>query len=271
MTRTLRALVLGASLALLTPVTASAQEESPAESSEFQRITQEANEAYTAGNYDRAVALFEQAFELKPVSNILYNIARIHEDAGNIDAAISYYDRFVVAPNVEQNARRDALDRLKTLREIKEMREAEARAETEASTPPEEVAQPTTREPRPLPDQEPEPAPEPDRMRTLGWVLVGVGGASLVGSGITGLLAQSSYNRFEDAGTLDERRTAARAGRTQSVVADTLLITGLVTGVVGGVLLVVTSGGGESATASNWSLSPMLGSHAQGVAFDLRF
>lgn len=233
------------------------------EEEEFKRYTAEAAQAYETGDYAKAVELFEKAYEIRPVSNILYNIARIHEEAGNIDGAIAYYDRFVVAPGVEQNARKDAVDRLKTLREVQAVKEGEPREETDVVV---------VEETPPPPEPEPTP-PQPNTAATLGWVFVGVGGASLVTSGIFGLLAQGNFNDFENATSLEERRSAANAGRTQAVIADSLLVTGIVTGIVGGVVLVASAGGAEKpATASSsWSVSPLVGQKSVGMGFELNF
>lgn len=250
------ATLLCASLALTTPVIAVAQE---ADTAEFTSLTEQASEAYNSGDYDEAVRLFQKAYDLRPVSNILYNIGRIHEDAGNIDQAIEYYDKFVVAPNVEQVSRRDALDRLKTLREVKAMRDGESETETEVADTPQ-------------PDPQPEPEPEPNTARALGWVFLGVGGASLITSGVFALLTQSQFDKFEAAMDLESRRSAASAGRTNAVVSDALLVTGAVSAVVGIVFLVASGGGGEkdAATSTNIKLSPVMGS-AWGVGLDFNF
>jgi len=85
----LLAAVLAALLCLMTPTSMVFAQDAPATEEEFDRLTSAASEAYEAGDYSEAIARFEEAYELKSVSNILYNIARIHEDAGNIDEAIT--------------------------------------------------------------------------------------------------------------------------------------------------------------------------------------
>lgn len=260
--RRIVATMLVGSLVLTTPCLVTAQEAASAEQEEqFNALTAQATEAYEAGDYVKAAELFEQAYALKPVSNILYNIGRINEESGNIDGAIEFYDRFVVAPNVEQSARRDALERLKTLREVKAVRSGGAVAEADQTeaTPTETVA---------VAEVEAEPNPA----KTLGWVLVGVGGGSLVASGVFGLLAQSRHNAFEEAPTLQERRDAAAAGRTHSVIADSLLITGVVAAVTGTVILLVSAGEAEAAPeTASWTVSPLVGQKAVGMGLQLSF
>lgn len=248
--------VAAATLALM-PASSWAQDAEPAgEADAYSDLTARASEAYEAGDLPKAVELFKQAYALRPVSNILYNIGRIYEDLGDIDNAITHYDQFVVAPNVEQVARRDALDRLKTLREVQKLRDGEGE--------PQEIAEPT-----PTPQPTPEPKPKSSVAKTLGWTFLGVGGASLVGSGIFALLTQSQHAAFEDAETLEERRDAASSGSSLAVVADTMLVVGAISAVTGGVLLIVSSGGGEE--SARVRVSPLVGSHGWGLGLDLNF
>ncbi len=245
------AMLLCAALGAMTPAIAAAQDE-PAADLEFKDLTSEAAQAYEAGEYDRAVSLFKQAYALRNVSNILYNIGRIYEDAGDIDGAIEYYDQFVVAPNVEQASRKDALERLTTLREVQKLQNGEPE-------PTEVVVQP----PPPAPVE-----PKPRPARTAGWIFLGVGGASLITSGVFALLTQSQFDKFENAGSLQDRRAAANSGRTNAAVADVMLITGVVTGIVGGVLVIASSDPESPSTAVR--VSPVVG-NAWGVGFDVNF
>lgn len=249
-----------------TPGLARAQDAPPVEEDDFKRYTSEAAQAYEAGEYERAAELFEKAYGIRPVSNILYNIARIHEESGNIDMAIEYYDKFVVAPKVENNARKDALERLKTLREVKADQE---RKEQEAVVAQEETEPPPVVEPEP-----PVVEPQPRTARTLGWVFLSVGAGSLAASGVIGLLAQGQFSKFQSATSLEERRGASNTGRTQSIVADSLLVTGIVTAVVGGVVLIASGGSAEKARATahrSWSVTPLVGERAAGMGLEFTF
>ena len=269
--RRLVTMLLASSICLTTPILALAQDASAANEEQYDALTTQATAAYEAGDYAKAAQLFQQAYELRAVSNILYNIGRIHEEAGNIDGAIEYYDRFVVAPNVQQAARKDALERLKTLREVKAVRDQTAVATQEAAEPATAPAEAQPAAPASEPVVVVEEA-EPKKGRALGWALVGVGGASLLGSGVFGVLAQSKFSTFEEATTLQERRDAASAGRTNSVVADSLLVTGLVTAVVGGVVLLVSSGDAEASPESAaWTVTAVIGRGSAGMGLNLCF
>lgn len=86
--------------------------------SEFDEHIEGAVEAFQDSDYALALQHFEAAYALEPRANLLYNMARAAEQAGQIALAVDYYSRFVVAPEVEHEARKDAIDRLKTLKEV---------------------------------------------------------------------------------------------------------------------------------------------------------
>ena len=183
-----------------------------ADQAQFDQLVEEAGGHFEKEEYDLAVQKFKEAYGVKPVSNILYNIARIYEKAGDIDNAIDYYDQFVVAPDVEQEPRQDALERLKTWREIKELRE-------KGEEPPRKEGATTQKSPN----------------GTLAAIFLGVGLASLAGSGVFAILTANKFSDFEDAQDLDGRRSAGDSGRSFGVIADSLLLTGIVTTAVGAI------------------------------------
>ena len=82
------------------------------------KYAREATKAYADGNYELALAKFEQAYAEDANPALLYNMGRVYENQANFDAAIESYKRFVVSPDVDQDARADALDRIKTLNEV---------------------------------------------------------------------------------------------------------------------------------------------------------
>lgn len=116
-----------------------------------------------------------------------------------------------------------------------------------------------TRVPKPVAAQQPPGFTEPPPVekasggtRTIGWVLVGVGGAALVGGGITLLVRQSAMSDLdsqcpEGAGgrTCDPAKRAdiesiVDRGKTMSTLSSILLPVGVV-GVGAGIALIVTS------------------------------
>lgn len=52
-------------------------------------------EAISAGKYDDGIAELEKAYEILPHPNVLYNIARAHAEAGNLEQAASNFKRYL--------------------------------------------------------------------------------------------------------------------------------------------------------------------------------
>jgi tetratricopeptide (TPR) repeat protein len=67
---------------------------------------------YRAGRFADALARFHQAYRLYPEPNLLYNAARCQEAAGEIDAAIAGYRRFLAQESGDAAARDKASARL---------------------------------------------------------------------------------------------------------------------------------------------------------------
>ncbi|MEC9397547.1 MAG: tetratricopeptide repeat protein, partial [Myxococcota bacterium] len=114
---------------LATPVTIQAQQpeaggDKPAagedaSQSDFDALVEIAAERYAEEDFEGAIAAFKKAHEAKPSeSNILYNIGRLYEKTGNFESAIEYYEKFVNEPDIDIDARQDAVARIKTLREV---------------------------------------------------------------------------------------------------------------------------------------------------------
>ncbi len=243
-----RSLFLCIALAISVPaMPAFAQDDASEQDVEFNRLTSEAAKNFEAGRYDAAADFFMKAYEIKPVSNILYNVGRVYEKAGELQLALDHFERFVKAPNVEQAARQDAIERIKTIREVLALEEPKEDPNVNAKV---------------------EPAPKAGPDRTLSYILLGAGGVTLVTSGVMAYLASSANDDFENASTLAERRDAADSGGTYAIVADSLLITGVVlTGV--GAVLYFTAGEGDERTAIK--LGPTFDAHSVGLGLEMNY
>ncbi|MBX3206282.1 MAG: TonB-dependent receptor [Labilithrix sp.] len=90
-------------------------------------------EAISAGKYDDGISELEKAYEILPHPNVLYNIARAHAEAGNLDKAVETFKKYL-----ETNPP----DRDETLAVLKSL-EAKIRERDKAQPEP----------PRPVPDK----------------------------------------------------------------------------------------------------------------------
>jgi tetratricopeptide (TPR) repeat protein len=69
--------------------------------SDFARFNKQGEQAYQDGNYAEAAKLLAQAYAIKPVPALLFNIARAYERAGDDEQAIRYYRRYLDAQGTE--------------------------------------------------------------------------------------------------------------------------------------------------------------------------
>lgn len=223
-----------------------AEEPSEEETNRFRELTALGNAKFEEGDYDAAAQAFIDAYAIRQVSNILYNVGRIYEEGGRLSDALTYFERFVKAPKVEKEARADALERIQTIKAVLALEDARKDVE------PVEVA-----EAPPLPSPKPQ-APD----RTLAYTLLGVGGAALGTSLVFGILAAGEFDTFETANALSVREDAARSGKTYSLVSDSLLVSGLIlVGVGTGLFLTADVGDSEVAIA------PYVGADEVGVGW----
>jgi tetratricopeptide (TPR) repeat protein len=237
----------------------------------FEAVMARAGERYEAKDYAGAIEDFKRAYEIKPVSNLLYNIARTYEKLGQFEEAVTYYERFVNEPEVSVEARTDALARLKALREVVALRKQEADAKRKAEEDKlkaEEAARKAAEEEERRKKLAALPPPKPDR--TMSYIFMGAGGLALVGSGVFALMASGAHGDFEDAATLADRRSAASDGQTYSVVADSLLGVGVVLAAVG-VVFFFTAEPEQGEAATTLRVMPAVGADRAAVQLRLDF
>ena len=60
-------------------------------------LYREGQAAYQEGRYREAMAAFENAYELRPLAPLLFNVAQCHRKLGQCEQAAEYYQRFLAA------------------------------------------------------------------------------------------------------------------------------------------------------------------------------
>jgi hypothetical protein len=207
---------------------------------------------YEAERFQEALTDFQRLYATTGESGLLYNIARCHEELGEIDAAIESLEGYLDA--VESGPdREDALTRLVALE-----RRRRAAGDTAASEEPtEEPAGGSTSE---APAEEgagatdqisvtppAEPSGGLSTLSTVGVALVAVGGAGLVVGAILGGVTAAEHGRLSEecAPACEEDQLSDL--RAFGVGADISLIGGGVIAVTGLALLIagLDGGGGE--------------------------
>lgn len=244
-------------------------------------LSSAAVERFEAKDYDGAVELFEQAYAIDPQPNYLFNIGRVYEEKGDLENAVTFYQRFVSQPGVDIESRQAATERLKVLREALAQLEAngEPKDETtdepkdETTEPKDETTGPTTTPP----DDDPEAAKRKKTLRITGYSLMGAGGAALIVGAVFGGLASSSVKEGRSDRYVEREEAFIRRATRQARVADAMFITGGVLAAAGLTLVLVTLGGkkkgveaGDTARRrTQWS--PVVGPQQVGMALEHRF
>lgn len=248
-------MALIASLTMLVlPSQGYAQSTDPAEvARKVEQLSSEGAQRYRARDFEGAIRYFEDAYALEPVPNLLYNIARCHEQLQNWDEAISYYELFIVAPDVESEARQHAMGQVQSLREIAN------RQASSSSTEPRETGAPGVSEPVP------EAAPD----RTAAYATLGTGVGILAVGGVFGFMASKSESAFHSAQTPEERLSARDSGQTQALIADVCFASGALVTLVGTYLFIKASPKEQAPTAVSWQ--PWLSPGGAGLGFSVGF
>lgn len=201
------------------------------EPSEAEQQREAAAEAFSDGQYQAAIAGFQAAYDESGEPTDLFNLGRIHEEIGDLPAALEYYERFVEQPHLELQERRLAADRIEVLRVL-------VPQETEGAPPQPVAAQPAG-----------DVLPRSERtMIVAGSVLLGVGaalaGAGGIAFGIRGRRADRTVDEL-NGGMNPERLMLAGAedvearGRNSNVLQATFLATGGALAIAGGTVLVL--------------------------------
>jgi tetratricopeptide (TPR) repeat protein len=241
---------------------------SEADKTEAEQLSARAIEEFNAKNYDKAVELFKQAYEVDPQPNYLFNIGRVYEEAGNLESAVDFYGQFVKQPGVDIDAREVALERLRVLRAIlEETKQPDPKDDPEPDPEPEV-------EPQPDPEPVPDPSLEKDKrkrkvMRGAGFGLLGVGAGVLIGGAVLGALAQGDNRKADEAASLAERRDLLGSSQGKALGADVMFGIGgalLVTGVV-----LVALGFSKPKSGSKVAFAPSFGPRGGAMTMQMRF
>lgn len=209
---------------------------------------------YEAGRFAEAGVEWMKAYEMSQKVELLYNAYVAFRDASDQPNAIMALERYLAgSPQIDADTRLNLEARLRS------MKDAQARGATAPAPATAPTAEPApVAEPAPAPVVEPAPAPAaasassdaPPGDSIVPYVLLGAGGALIVGGAITGIVVLGKVGELEDAcpndrcpdsSSLDDRDSA----ETWALVTDVLLGAGVATAAVGAVLLLTADDTGE--------------------------
>lgn len=243
----------------------------------------EAAALFEAGKHDEAIAVFEALYAERNSPNYLYNIARIQEDAGDLEGALANYDKFVDSPGVELDLRAAASERATTIRGIVEARRP---AEPdEPATQPQPVV--STDEGRGADEAEPpaprvvsnsdggstdrEPSGGPTALGVTGYVFLGTGIVALAAGGVLGGLAVQDEDRLKSEGPVADAKGLQEEGKRKAIAADVLFAVGGTFAAAGLTMVLVDAVRGKKRRASASAAQPRLtfGASGEGVMLGL--
>jgi tetratricopeptide (TPR) repeat protein len=196
---------------------------------------------YDAGRFREAAEEWEKAYALSKKDALLYNVYVARRDASDVPMAIDALRRYLAttAPTPEE--------RINLQARLRAMEEAQRQAEPAPAAP--AAAAPAAAEPAAPADAGGDKDGEGDSAPSvLPYVLIGVGGALVVGGVVTGLIANGQVSDIEDQCPNDrcvpgyDLESARDDAQLVVTLTDVLLAGGIVVGGVGAVLLFI---GGE--------------------------
>lgn len=177
--------------------------------------------AYDAGRFPEALSYFERVYELTNDPDVLYNVATVHDRMRHDEQALEAYRAYL-------EARPDSEDRDNIQARVRALEENLAGREAREPEPEPEAVEP---EPGPEPETAPEPTVEPSAgdVGPGPWIVIGVGGAAAVASGILFGLMASDFSTVEGASAVPWEGEVRDAYQR----APQLFVAGVVTGAVG--------------------------------------
>jgi outer membrane receptor for ferrienterochelin and colicin len=118
-------------------------------------------DAISAGKYEDGISELEKAYEILPHPNVLYNIARAHAEAGNLEKAVENFKKYLETNPPDKDETLAIVKGLEA-RIRKQQAEREKAAPPEPTPPaPEKPAAPTKPSATPTPTPLPTPSPTP--------------------------------------------------------------------------------------------------------------
>jgi tetratricopeptide (TPR) repeat protein len=161
-------------------------------------LYKEGDAAYAEGRYDDALNAFQEAYDLSKRPLLLYNIGNALERLGRLGESADALEKYL--PHAKPGEKKVLEKRIANLRKRAEEKKPEPVPVEPVPTKPEPEANPTKPavEPADKPHERPQPHPESDSgvettsSPTLGWVLLGVGGAAIGTGAVFGSMALSA-------------------------------------------------------------------------------
>ena len=176
---------------------------------------------YLAGRYREALYELRAALELDPSSpNLVYNVARVYEDLGELDQAIRYYRRYRGLLPREAGDERDKT--AKIVRRLEGARDEQAQAKAAALRERGGLRSPNEQPPI-------QSSPGNGRADLAFWLVAGTGVALAAGGGVTGWFALEREQQLSDFvlgkdGSFDRREQLRKQANRFALASDVMSV-----------------------------------------------
>jgi tetratricopeptide (TPR) repeat protein len=243
---------------------------------EVQHLADDAVDAYKAGRYQKAVELLTRAYAIRPITALLYNLAKAYDKLNDADNAYASYKKYVDSGEAEAKLEQKARDRMAFfLPQLKPNKPPEITPPNNNNKPP-EVVPPPKQGPTP---EEIEAEKEAAWRRTKGLNLgIGIGMAVLglggIGAGIGLYVSSSSLHDQFGMSTDEETKRQLKSDAETRGIASSVMYA------VGGLLIVgsawffyagIFKQRPTDTSETKVSLSPWIGRGGAGLGATWRF
>jgi hypothetical protein len=236
---------------------------------QVERLAAEANNAYRASEYRRAVELLERAYAIQQDARLVFNLAKAYDKLGDQTKALDYYRRYRDSTDADPKVRVKAEARIAAYEEAQRRQDFGPSPEPHRLGPDRNLLGPV--------DFKGPPAETPaeralrqgktrrSRARRAGIALMSLGGAALfsaAGLSIDVLLIERRYSNQLD-GEEQKRNERAQA-KTLALSADVLYGAAAIAGAVGAYYVWRGYHREAPPKTSAW-IAPVLGSNGAGL------
>ena len=179
-------------LVMLVALGAPALARAQANDERARQLFEEGRSFFDQGNYSQCILTWREAYRLSQRAGLLFNLAEAEERAERFGDAAGSLERYLASGEAHARENRSSItQRVARLRE--QAASSPVPPPLVAQAPPPQLVQPA---PAPPPVAE---TPAPTRPRIWSWVALGLTGAFVIGTVVTGVLTLNLRSELEDA------------------------------------------------------------------------
>jgi hypothetical protein len=244
---------------------------SRADENEAKQLFEQAEARYAAREYREALALYEKAFEAKPLAGFHFNMGQCYRALGDHEKAVASFKRYLSESKKTPKHAKEAR-RLIKLSEAELTRKPAPPPDRPPVKPPDNLVPEPALTPPPVAASQPEPSKEPPIVEppprssrrhlrpAYFWTGVGLSAALLLTGTITGAVTIQKGNRYNDPATpYGELQSLRDSGQSLKVTSTVMFALGASAAVATTVLYFFTDFHKEPKSGEGRRDAPMAG------------